>query len=94
MQRHATDLTPGEVVIATANSLSVSKVPSHQLADALAWRQGNWCSAHVTLADAVDQFNRYNHTKLVVGPEIAALKISGTFEPAASTRSPAWRSSH
>lgn len=80
VQRHATDLTPGEVVIATANSLSVSKVPPHQLADALAWRQGKLVFSHVTLANAVDQFNRYNRTKLVVGPEIAALKISGTFE--------------
>jgi len=80
VQHHATDLTPGEVVVATANSLSVSNVPVHQLADALAWRRGKLVFSHVTLTEAADQFNRYNQTKLVIDPAIADRKISGTFE--------------
>jgi transmembrane sensor len=80
VQHHATDLTPGEVVVATANSLTVKNVPSHQLSDALAWRQGKLVFSHVTLAEVADQFNRYNTTKLVIGPDIADRKISGTFE--------------
>lgn len=80
VQQHATDLTPGEVVVATANSLSVAKVPARELTDELAWRQGKLVFSHVTLAEAAAQFNRYNRTRLAVGPEVAALKISGTFE--------------
>jgi transmembrane sensor len=80
VQHHATDLIPGEVVVATANSLSVKNMRSHELVDALAWRQGKLVFSHVTLAEAAGQFNRYNNTKLVIGPEIADRKISGTFE--------------
>lgn len=80
IQRHATDLTPGEVVIATANSLSVAKVPTHELLDALAWRQGKLIFHHVTLAEAAAKFNRYNDIKLIIGPEVSGRKISGTFE--------------
>lgn len=80
VQHHATDLSPGEVVVATANSLSVTNVPAHRLVDALAWRQGKLVFSHVTLAEAAAQFNRYNQTKLVVDPAIADHKISGTFE--------------
>lgn len=80
VQHHATDLTPGEVVVATANSLSVKNLPKHELVDALAWRQGKLVFSHVTLAEAAAQFNRYNGTKLVVDPAVADQKISGTFE--------------
>lgn len=80
VQHHATDLTPGEVVVATANSLSVTNVPAHQLVDALAWRQGKLVFSHATLAEAAAQFNRYNQTKLIVDPAIADRKITGTFE--------------
>ncbi len=80
IQHHATDLVPGEVAIATANSLSVSNVTPSGIKNALAWQQGKLVFSHVTLAEAAEQFNRYNRTKLVIGPEIASLKISGTFE--------------
>lgn len=80
IQHHATDLIPGEVAVATANSMSVAKVPTRTLANALAWRQGKVIFSHVTLAEAAAEFNRYNGTKLIIEPEIADLKISGTFD--------------
>jgi transmembrane sensor len=80
LQHHATDLVPGEVAVATAHSLSVANVSPSRLKDALAWQQGKLVFNHVTLADAAAQFNRYNRTRLVVGPDIASLKISGTFD--------------
>lgn len=80
IQRHATDLVPGEIAVATANSLSVANVSASRIKDALAWQQGKLVFSHVALAEAAEQFNRYNRTKLVIGREIASLKISGTFD--------------
>jgi len=80
VQHHATDLTPGEVAVATAESLSVSKVPTRSIRNALAWRIGKLVFNHVTLAEAAAEFNRYNGTKLVVKPNVADLKVSGTFD--------------
>jgi transmembrane sensor len=80
VQHHVTDLTPGEVAIATAYSMYVAKVPTRTLANALAWRQGKLIFSHVTLAEAASEFNRYNGTKLIIQPEIADLRISGIFD--------------
>jgi len=82
IQQHAAELIPGEVAVATANSMSVAKVPTRTLATALAWRQGKVIFSHITLAEAAAEFNRYNSTKLIIEPEIADLKISGTFDAA------------
>ena len=80
VQHHATDLTPGEVAIATADSISVQRFPAHTLANALAWRQGKLIFSHVTLAQAAAEFNRYNATKLIIDPGVADIKISGIFD--------------
>jgi len=80
VQHHATDLVPGEIAVATASSLTVSNVSPARIADALAWQRGKLVFSHVTLAQAAEEFNRYSRTKLVVGSEIASLKISGTFD--------------
>ncbi len=80
VQQHSTELTPGEVVVATANSMSISKKAPDELTDALAWKRGMLVFRHIALGDAAEEFNRYNRTKLVVGSDIASLKINGTFE--------------
>jgi transmembrane sensor len=80
VQHHTTDLVPGEVAIATANTINVAKLPMRSLANTLAWRQGQLVFNHTTLADAAAEFNRYNKTKLVVEPAIADLTISGVFD--------------
>lgn len=80
VQHHATDLVPGEVAVATANTITVAKLPIHSLTNALAWRQGQLVFNHTTLAKAAAEFNRYNQTKLVIEPAIAELTVSGVFD--------------
>jgi transmembrane sensor len=73
-------LTPGDVAVATSDSLNVSKKLSNELTDKLAWRRGALVFHNTNLADAADQFNRYSGTKLIVpDTQAAALTINGTF---------------
>ena len=80
VQHHATDLTPGEIAVATPDSISVAKIAERQITNALAWRVGKLAFTHVTLAEAASEFNRYNHTKLIIDQKVADLQVSGTFD--------------
>ena len=82
VQEHSAVLRPGDVAVATVNSMSVAKEPIGQIDDALAWRRGMLVFRHVTLGEAAAEFNRYNARKLVIGDDIAELKIDGTFAKA------------
>ncbi|HEY5239576.1 MAG TPA: FecR domain-containing protein [Rhizomicrobium sp.] len=83
-------LLPGDVAIATANSVSVAKQAAPQLSSELGWRHGVLIFRHMSLAGAADEFNRYNREKLVVADTATAhLTIDGTFpanNPGAFTR--------
>ena len=73
-------LLPGDVVVATANSILETKKSVQDLSDKLGWRQGMLVFHHTTLADAAAEFNRYNREKIVIGDTaIARLTINGTF---------------
>lgn len=73
-------LTPGDVVIATADSMSLMKRPGTSIADELGWRRGLLVFRDTTLADAAAEFNRYSTHKIVVAdPATAALIVGGTF---------------
>jgi transmembrane sensor len=78
-QKHSAVLTGGDVAFATADSMSISKKSADVVTNELAWRQGILVFKHITLGDAAVEFNRYNSTQLVVTPDIASLKIDGTF---------------
>lgn len=80
IRHRAAELTPGEVAVATADSISVSRIPARAISNSLAWRQGKLVFNHVTLAEAAAEFNRYNGKKLFVESSAANLKISGTFD--------------
>lgn len=81
--RRSLVLDPGDVVLATSDSVSLSRKPALELKSALGWRRGVLVFRHATLADAVAEFNRYNDEKLVIGdPSIARLGIHGTFRTA------------
>jgi transmembrane sensor len=70
-------LNPGDEVIATPVSLSVTRKTQQQLADALAWRQGMLVFRNTRLAEVVKEFNRYNATRLVIAdPSVADEKIT------------------
>jgi transmembrane sensor len=73
-------LTPGDVAIATARAMSVTRNSPTHLANVLGWRHGVLVFDHTTLAAAADEINRYNRKKLVIA-DVAAGKfmIGGTF---------------
>lgn len=74
------NLTPGDVVVATAQKVTVTKRPEIKLINDLAWRQGLLVFNYTTLADAAAEFNRYNAKKLVVADESSArLTVMGKF---------------
>jgi transmembrane sensor len=77
---HSAILTPGDVAVATNNSLSVRKSPTRRIENDLAWRTGLLVFNNTTLGEAADAFNRYNRRKLVIeNPQTAGLTIDGTF---------------
>ncbi len=73
-------LTPGDVATATSGTMVVTRKAHDALAHELGWRNGMLILDDVTLADAVEEFNRYNSHKLVIADDAAAkMHIGGTF---------------
>lgn len=73
-------LHPGDVAVASANSIAVDRGPVRDLTTTLGWRRGMIVFHHTTLADAAAEFNRYRHEKLRVSdPKAARLMMNGTF---------------
>jgi transmembrane sensor len=81
VQQHSTVLIPGDLLVATSTTLSVTKRPERRLREALGWRRGVLVFDHTTLADAAEEFNRYNHTKLIVADGAAADRTIGATFP-------------
>jgi transmembrane sensor len=83
-------LTPGDMVVATARSVSLKHETNRDLLNQLGWRRGMLVFDHATLADIANEYNRYNQTRLVIeGAKARRLTISGTLpadNPAAFTR--------
>jgi transmembrane sensor len=79
-QKHSAVLVPGDVVVASANSVSVTRKLMQKVTAALGWRQGVLVFNYMTLADAAAEFNRYNREKIVIAdPAVARMTIAGTF---------------
>ena len=71
-------LTPGEVLTASADRVSVKKEPLQNLLASLAWRSGMLEFHNTSLAEAAAEFNRYNQTKIVLDdPRAATETING-----------------
>ncbi len=82
----AITLKPGDVAIASAGAISITRKPLRKLNDELGWLGGVLIFDNTTLADAAAQFNRYSQHRLVVVGDASGLKIDGTFpanDPAA-----------
>jgi transmembrane sensor len=78
-QGHAAVLTPGDVAIATANSLSVEQRPKPTLAKELSWRRGLIVFDGASLGDVAAELNRYSREKIVVdGDEARRLTIDAS----------------
>lgn len=72
-------LTPGEVLTASADRVSVKKEPLQNLLASLAWRNGMLAFHNTSLAEAAAEFNRYNQTKIVIDdPKAGTETINGT----------------
>lgn len=73
-------LTPGDVALATATSLSVNKKPAQQLIKDVGWEHGVLTFDHLALSDAARELNRYNTRKLIIADQAAGrLTMGGTF---------------
>ncbi len=82
IQQHSVVLTPGDVAVASAHSLSVSRRPDKELHDELGWQRGVIVFSHTTLAAAASEFNRYNETKIVIADAEARNRVIGATLPA------------
>ncbi len=79
-------MAPGDVLVATAAGISIKKETRKGLADELAWRSGILVFHNTPLAEAAQQYNRYNREKIVIGDSFAAAhQISGAL-PAHNTQ--------
>jgi transmembrane sensor len=71
-------LAAGEQAILTAQSTVKPKQPN--VAAATAWTQGRLIFESATLAEVVEEMNRYNQRRLVVeGAQLATFRITGVF---------------
>jgi transmembrane sensor len=68
-QHHAAVLTPGDVAIATADTLSIEQKPKPTLAKELSWRRGLLVFDGARLKDVAAELNRYSRQKIVVSDE-------------------------
>ncbi len=74
------ELSPGDVAMASAVSMSVTKRSTKILANELGWRQGVLVFEGTSLADAAAEMNRYNAQQIVIADaSIARHAIDGTF---------------
>jgi transmembrane sensor len=72
----------GDTVIAENASVRVESRSVEAVSIDLSWRQGLLTFDQTTLADAAEEFNRYNRRRLVVEPGAANIHIGGSFEAA------------
>jgi transmembrane sensor len=75
-----TDMSPGDVIRATHDSMSVSRSSPQDLKNSVAWSRGLLIFHNTTFADAVQELNRYNDEKVVIADaSVGKLSIGGTF---------------
>ncbi|WP_295991892.1 FecR domain-containing protein [Rugamonas sp.] len=72
-------LVKNEMASAESGRLTVSVGRPDEVARQLAWRQGKLFLDGMSLAQAAQEFNRYNRVQLVVDDAAAALPLGGSF---------------
>jgi transmembrane sensor len=71
-------LSPGQVLVATAQGMSVFSQSAPSLESDLSWRNGLLVFRHTSLIDAANEYNRYNARKIVIAnASVGKLTISG-----------------
>jgi transmembrane sensor len=69
----------GNVVLAKADEMLVAARSEKDLSDDLSWRDGMLVFNQKTLADAAEEFNRYNSKRIVVSGTARDIRIGGSF---------------
>lgn len=69
----------GDMVVAKADETLVASQSAQEVSDDLGWRRGLLIFHGKTLADAAEQFNRYNVRQLVVVGAARDIRIGGSF---------------
>jgi transmembrane sensor len=78
----STSLPAGTIARARDEDVLVVRESVSQVEELLSWRQGYLRFRDTTLAQAIEEFNRYNARSITIDdPTIAAIRISGTFRP-------------
>lgn len=72
--------TGGNMVIARAEETLVVAKPAAEIADDLSWRRGMLIFNQQTLAEAAEQFNRYNRRHIIVEGKARDIRIGGSFK--------------
>jgi transmembrane sensor len=72
-------ITRGDFLETASGSTLVVQNAEDRIERSLAWREGMLEFEQTPLADAAEQFNRYNQRKLIVTGSAAALPIGGSF---------------
>jgi len=76
----STLLVPGDVAVATAAAITLTKQPQRRLSDDLAWRRGMLVFFHTPLVEAANELNRYNRRQVVIADRDASrLTMNGSF---------------
>lgn len=80
LQRTPPPLGAGEAAVVLADRVSVSRVEPQLLERRLAWTSGRLDFRGESLAEAVQEFNRYNRRKIYIrNPDLAQLRVGGSF---------------
>jgi len=75
-------LTPNNAATTTRGRIALQQLPAERTGNQLSWREGRLVLDQLTLAQAADEFNRYNRRKLVIAdPSVAQMSIGGSFSP-------------
>ncbi len=68
-------LLPGDEAHATARSLFVTRKSSNEMARELGWQRGVLVFQRTTLVEVANEYNRYNHRKIVIGDAKAGARV-------------------
>jgi transmembrane sensor len=70
----------GHMVVTKGSETLVFSKPDSDISRDLAWRSGMLVFNQQTLAEAADQFNRYNNRKIIVEGNARRIRIGGSFK--------------
>ena len=68
-------LLPGDEALATARGLSVTRKSSDEMERELGWQRGVLVFQRTTLVEVANEYNRYNHRKIVIGDAKAGARV-------------------